>query len=111
MKVIKSEENLLEFDNGLIVSGDGDVDCCAYNYIDFEQFTVGREFKTMTAGEFIDAVTIKEDGFSLKDTSEIPAWAQARSQQNGYYSNMADLMLEYDGEEMKIGRLAGEGGY
>jgi hypothetical protein len=35
MKVIKSEDSLLEFDNGLVVSGDGDVDCCAYNYSDF----------------------------------------------------------------------------
>ncbi len=52
MKVIKSEENLLEFDNGLAVIGDGDDDCCAYNYLDFEQFPVGTELPTMTAGEF-----------------------------------------------------------
>lgn len=111
MKVIRSDENEVVFDNGLKVIGDGDTDCCAYNYIDFEQFNVGREFPTMTAGQFIDAITIKEDGFSLKDISEVPAWAQARSQQNGYYSNMTDLHLEYDGQDMKIARLAGEESY
>lgn len=61
MRVIRSEENEVVFDNGLKVIGDGDTDCCAYNYIDFEQFNVGREFPTMTAGQFIDAITIKED--------------------------------------------------
>ena len=34
MKVIKSEENLVEFDNGLQIIGDGERDCCAVNYLD-----------------------------------------------------------------------------
>lgn len=111
MKVVRSEENELEFDNGLKVIGYGDNDCCAYNYIDFEQFSVGREFPTMTAGQIVDAVSLKEDGFSLKDIDEIPAWAQARSQQNGYYSNMTDLYVEHNGKDIKIARLSGEEGY
>lgn len=108
MKVVKSEESELEFDNGLRIVGDGDIDCCAYNYIDFEQFTAGREFPTMTAGQFIDSITLKEDGFSLKDIHFIPVWAQARSQQNGYYSHMTDVYVEYNGQSIKIARLEGE---
>ena len=33
MKIVKSEEDLLEFDNGLKIEGEGDVDCCANSYL------------------------------------------------------------------------------
>lgn len=107
MKVTKSEESLLEFDNGLVVSGDGDEYCCAYNYLDFEQLPVGTELPTMTAGQFADYITLKEDGFALKDIQATPKWVQARSQQNGYYSNMTTLVLSYEGTTMRLGELSG----
>lgn len=94
MIVTKSEDNLLVFDNGLKVIGDGEEDCCAYNYLDFEQIPVGTEFDDMTLEEFHAAIRIKDDGFSIKDVDGIPKWVQARSQQNGYYSNMTTLVLE-----------------
>lgn len=108
MKVIKSEESLLEFDNGLQIIGVGDEDCCAYNYLDFEQLPVGTEIPTMTGGEFADSITIKEDGFIVKDTLGIPKWVQARSDQNGYYSDNTDLVVKYGGKEITIAHLAGD---
>lgn len=108
MKVVKSEENLLEFDNGLVVEGDGDIDCCANNYLDFEQLPVGTEVRTMTLGEFIDTIKLKEDGFALKDAEGTPKWVQARSSQNGYYSNRTTLLVKYDGKTATIGELSGE---
>lgn len=109
MKVIKSEDDVIEFDNGLEISGEGDVDCCARNWIDFEQFTVGREFPNMTDKGFMQKVRLKEDGFALKDSQGIPAWAQARTLQNGYYSPMSTLSIKYkNNEEIEVGRLAGE---
>lgn len=107
MKVIKSEENLLEFDNGLVIEGDGDVDCCAYNFLDFEQLPVGTELPTMTAGEFADNINLKEDGFSVKDSERTPKWVQARSSQNGYYSNITTLLLKYKGKTLNLGELSG----
>lgn len=101
MKIIKSEENLLEFDNGLKIIGEGDEDCCAVNYIDFEQFLVGTKFKDMDIEEFEKTISLKDDGFSIKDTDGLPKWAQARSDQNGYYSNITTLILE-QGDKRKI---------
>lgn len=107
MKVIKSEDNLLEFDNGLTIRGDGDVDCCAYNYLDFEQLPVGTELPTMTAGEFVDKVILKEDGFTIKDNDGTPKWVQARSSQNGYYSNMTTLLVKHEDKTINLGQLSG----
>lgn len=94
MKVIKSEDNLLEFDNGLKIIGDGEEDCCARNYLDFEQLPIGTILKDMDLEDFHKTINIKDDGFSVKDIDGIPKWVQARSEQNGYYSNMTTLVLE-----------------
>jgi hypothetical protein len=108
MKVVKSEESLLEFDNGLIIEGDGDIDCCVNNYLDFEQLPVGTEVPTMTLGQFIDKVKFKEDGFILKDSEGTPKWVQARSEQNGYYSNRTTVIVKQNGKTVTLGELSGE---
>ena len=108
MKVIRSEESLLEFDNGLQVLGNGEEDCCANNYLDFEQFPVGLEFDDMTIGKFLDSMTVKEDGFSIKDSYGIPKWAQARSEQNGYYSNITTLILKQNENTVEVKNLEGK---
>lgn len=104
MIVVKNNEETVKFDNGLVLSSDFTPDCCAVNYLDFEQLHVGREFKHMTAQEFLDAITIKEDGFIIKDKSGVPAWVQARSMQNGYYSAGVDLVAEFEGETVRTGK-------
>lgn len=108
MKVIKSEESLLEFDNGLVVEGDGDMDCCAYNFLDFEQLPIGTELRTMTAKQFAKNIKLKEDGFIVKDILGIPKWVQARSQQNGYYSSMTTLLLKYKDTVINVGEFSGD---
>lgn len=107
MKVTKSEDNLLEFDNGLAVIGDGDQDCCAVNYLDFEQLPVGTELPDMTAGQFMDAISLKEDGFSVRDSKRTPKWVQARSDQNGYYSSCTTLIVRYKGTEARLKEFSG----
>lgn len=111
MKVVKSEDNLLEFDNGLVIEGDGDVDCCAYNFLDFEQLPVGTELPTMSAGQFVDKISLKNDGFAIKDSTGTPKWIQARSNQNGYYSNMTTLVVKYKGKTLRVAELSGEKTY
>lgn len=111
MKVIKSEENFLEFDNGLMVIGDGAEDCCAYNYLDFEQLPVDTELPTMDLEDFHKAITIKEDGFSVKDIDGMPKWVQARSDQNGYYSNMTTLILKRGENKIMSKEFSGEGSW
>lgn len=108
MKIIKSEDSYVEFDNGLVIEGEGAMDCCELNYLDFEQFTVGTEFKTMTAEEAAKAIRVKDDGFILKDIEQTPKWCQARSVQNGYYSSMTKLFVRYKGKNIELGKLYGE---
>lgn len=101
MKVIESEEGYLKFDNGLILESDHDQRCCEINYLDFEeQLPVGTELPTMTAKEFAKAIKIGDDGFSIKDIHGIPKWVQARSEQNGYYSEGVDLIIRDDIDEI-----------
>ena len=111
MRVIKSGENLLEFDNGLVIEGDGDEDCCAYNYLDFEQLPVGTEVPTMTALALSKKIKLKEDGFAVKDSEGVPKWVQARSYQNGYYSNCTTVNLIYKDNKITLGKLYGEHDY
>lgn len=101
MKVITMNDEIVEFDNGLKLSYDHSRDCCEHNYLDFEQMTVGREFPTMTAAEFVDSITLKDDGFFVKDSLTIPVWVQARSDQNGYYSSGVDLVVTDDKQELR----------
>jgi hypothetical protein len=108
MKVIKSEENLLELDNGMQIYGDYEPSCCEHNYLDFEQLPVGTEFKNMTVAEFARAIKLKQDGFIIKDKLGTPKWVQARSIQNGYYGSLIDVYLEYAGKKRKLGELDGE---
>lgn len=107
MKVVKMQESLLVFDTGLEVIGDGDIDCCANNYLDFEQLPVGTELPTMSVGEFVDTISIKKDGFAVKDINGIPKWVQARSDQNGYYSNITVLVIKDGVKEVRVGKFNG----
>ena len=94
MKVVKSFDGYLEFDNGVAIESYHDADCCEDNYLDFEQFVVGAEFPTMSVEELCRSLTLKLDGLILKDSEGIPKWAQARSEQNGYYSYSVGVMVK-----------------
>lgn len=108
MKVVKSEEDLLEFSTGLKIEGEGDQDCCANNYLDFENFPVGTEFPDMTLGQLIATIRLKDDGFILRDKQGIPHWAQARSIQNGYYSNITTVYVRDASTIVWLGQLGGD---
>lgn len=85
------------FDNGLVLSSDFRPDCCTINILDFGQLHVGRKFPTMTGEQFLAAIVRKDDGFIIKDSLNVPAWVQARSIQNGYYSANVSLVVTYGG--------------
>ena len=103
MKVIEADDRedgfvtRVVFDNGLVLESDFEPDCCAWNILDFEQLHTGREFPDMTGEQFLAAISRKPDGFSVTDSFNVPAWVQARSIQNGYYSSGVDLVVYYNG--------------
>ena len=94
MKVVESCDGYLEFDNGVAIESFHNVDCCEENYLDFEQFVFGAEFPTMSAEELCRSLVLKPDGLILKDSEGIPKWAQARSEQNGYYSDSVGVSIK-----------------
>lgn len=94
MNVIESSEEKIVFDNGLKLLSIHDNDCCEHNYIDFEQFPLGTQLPKANATQFLEAITIKENGFSVKDSKNTPLWAQARSVQNGYYTRGVSLVID-----------------
>lgn len=87
MKVIKSNEGYLEFDNGVAINSFHKNSCCEDNYLDFEQFPIGTELPTMSVEELCKNLVLRPDGLILKDSEGVPKWSQARSVQNGYYSD------------------------
>lgn len=107
MKVVYSDDDSVKFDNGLEIIGEGVEDCCAQNYMDFEQFTVGREFPDMTLDELESNLNILDDGVSLKDSNKVPAWGQARSIQNGYYSSTTYVYISDGKDKRELGSVYG----
>lgn len=82
------EDKYIKFDNGVKISSYHDQDCCELNYLDFSQFRVGMEFPAIKEPEDIQKVIhLRKDGIYLVSTDGLPVWAQARSDQNGYYSS------------------------
>lgn len=82
------EDEYIEFDNGVIISSYHDPDCCESNYLDFSQFRVGMEFPAIKEPEDIQKfIHLRKDGIYLVSADGLPIWAQARSNQNGYYSD------------------------
>lgn len=105
MKIVKIDEisNEVKFDNGICMYSDYEQECCEYNYIDFSQLKVGDEFKGNSLDDLINAITIKKDGVIIKDINGIPKWLQARSEQNGYYSNFVELVIaDLENKELRI---------
>ena len=101
----------VKFDNGLTLSSDYESDCCTYNFLDFGQFVVGREFPTMGPEEIVKAAIAKEDGYAITDSMGIPAWIQARSSQNGYYSTNVHLVATLEKVCVAAEQVDGEVNY
>ena len=74
----------------------------------FENILVGDEFPTMTLGEMIDTIKLKDDGFILKDSQGTPKWVQARSYQIGYYSNRTTVYVKDGDKSVTLGELSGD---
>lgn len=94
-KIIKLEENLIEFEDGTRITCDHCQDCCEYNYADCEQLDdLARGYDFDTAKLKIEAVD--EAGFRFGDRPERMFFVPCYSSQNGYYSS--DIVVSINGE-------------
>ena len=97
-KIIKLEENYLEFDDGTVITCDHDQDCCEYNYADFEQLDdIAKAYDFNTKALKFEAVD--QYGFRFGSHPNRMFFVPCYSSQNGYYTYNIDVYLN---NEFKI---------
>ena len=91
-KIIKTEENLIEFSDGARITCDHEQDCCEWNYADCDQLDdLARGYDFNTAKLTFEAVD--GSGFRFGDRPERMFFIPCYSEQNGYYSSDIDVYL------------------
>lgn len=91
-KIIKTEENLIEFSDGTRITCDHEQDCCEWNYADCDQLddlARGYDFNT----EKLTFEAVDGSGFRFGDRPERMFFIPCYSEQNGYYSSDIDVYL------------------
>jgi|SRR5688572_18835678 len=100
LKVVKLDDEMLEFDNGVKLYSNHDQDCCENHYLSFKDLTLadfeGLEFD-LTNDNFFNRIDdygielIPTNGFSVK----VPGYGS----NNGYYSTNLELCVSGEGIE------------
>ena len=91
-KIINTEDNLIEFSDGTIITCDHDQDCCEYNYADCGQIDdLARGYDFNTSKLVFEVV--EGSGFRFGDRPERMFFVPCYSDQNGYYSDEIDIYL------------------
>lgn len=94
-KIIKLDENLIEFSDGTRITCDHEQDCCEYNYADCNQLDdLAKAYDFNTSKLKFEAVD--ECGFRFGDRPERMFFVPCYSVQNGYYT--CDLEIYLNGE-------------
>ena len=91
-KIIKIEEDLIEFSDGTRITCDHDQDCCECNYADCNQLDdLARAYDFDTSNLKFEA--IEGSGFRFGDHPQRMFFVPCYSEQNGYYSSDIDVYL------------------
>ena len=91
-KIIKLEENLIEFDDGTKITADHDQDCCEWNYADCEQLDdLAKNYNFNT--KKLRFMAVDGHGFRFGDNPLRMFFVPCYSDQNGYYSSDIDIYL------------------
>ena len=96
MRLIKINENSLEFDNGTIIEDQHNQDCCEHVYADWRQLE-DTDILSKEIGK-IKIEGVKDSGFRLNGYF-IPCY----NSQNGYYGDDLALIITHpDGKKENI---------
>ena len=91
-KIIKLEEDLIEFDDGTRITADHCQNCCECNYADCEQLDhLARHYNFNT--KKLRFVAVEGQGFRFGDNPLRMFFVPCYSDQNGYYSSDIDIYL------------------
>lgn len=93
-KVVKINEESLEFDNGVELLSDHFQDCCECHWLSFEDLSMddfdGLEFNLDSDGFF---ERVEGYGIRLIPVNGHPVSVAGYGSNNGYYSDQLDLVL------------------
>lgn len=117
MKIIELKENYLKFDNGYIIEGIHEQDCCESVYADFEYLKLmninpsnGQPI-SITDIEFTEDIEnciklVPETGFKLiakEKYGDYTSWlVPCYNYQNGYYNSCLELKITKDTLEIIV---------
>jgi hypothetical protein len=91
-RIVKTEENLIKFDDGTEITCDHWQDCCEHNYADCEQIDdLAKAYNFNT--KKLRFVFIYGSGFCFGDRPERMFFVPCYSEQNGYYTTDLDIYL------------------
>lgn len=94
LKVIKVNQESIEFDNGILLESFHEQDCCESHYLSFQHTTLedfeGLEFDLTTESFF---ERIPGYGISLNPTNGHPIRVPGYGLNNGYYSSSLSLVI------------------
>ena len=87
MKIVKTEQQHLEFSDGSDITSDWHSECCEYNYADFTQIDdLGKEWEF----EHPIIFEICNGGFRFGNPNKM-VFVPCYSEQNGYYTNEIEI--------------------
>jgi hypothetical protein len=102
-KILKIENDVIYFENGLTLSSDHQSDCCESHYLDFKELKE-EDFKDLefdlSNDEFF--TRIPDYGIQLNATNNFPLRIPGYGYNNGYYSDQLDLILTNNKDFRKI---------
>jgi hypothetical protein len=94
-KIKQTDDNLLIFEDGMVITCDHEQDCCEYNYADFnsiDDICRATDFDT----ENLCFEVVDGSGFRFGNKPDKMFFVPCYSSQNGYYSDQLDIY--YKGE-------------
>ena len=87
IKVVRAEQEYLEFSDGSTITSRHEADCCEYNYADFSAIDdLAREW------EFEHPILFEESEYGFRfGNKDKMVFVPCYSDQNGFYSDSVDI--------------------
>ncbi len=101
-KVVKINEESLEFDNGVELLSDHYQDCCEHHWLSFEDLSMD-DFEELEFDLESDGFFERVEGYGIRliPVHGHPVSVAGYGSNNGYYSDQLDLVLLDNGKIMK----------
>jgi hypothetical protein len=105
IKIVRAEQEYLEFSDGSKITSEHKADCCEYNYADFTAIDdLAREW------EFEHPILFEESEYGFRFGNENKTvFVPCYSEQNGYYSYSVDIY--FNGEPVFESLTCDDKGY